>query len=175
MDEELYAVVAAAARYLFAALAIYIVFKGWRADVTDGRRGRLVRGTAPDLDAIGELLVLADAPGGKLVGQRYPLPREGALGSSHAADVRLQRPGVRRRHLWIERRVGCVAISPVGGAPVAARGEPPYVLRDGDTFSIEGLEMMVVLFDAAESAPDGPADGEAKWREDGESDGKRGR
>ena len=87
MDEQLYAVVATAARYLFALIAIYIVFKGWRAGVVDARRARLLRGAAPEMDAIGELVTTGEVDDGEpSVANRHAGSGEGAAVIRAAVD-----------------------------------------------------------------------------------------
>ena len=150
MNPDLYAVIALAARYWFAALAILIVFRGWRASVKDNRSAKILRDLTMRASCIGELVITRDRGDGSLLGERYPVPRECMLGSSGAADIRINRPWTRKRHLWLEQRVGCLALRPIGRAEVTVPGQdaPPFAIADGGQFLAGDLTMMMVFYDA---------------------------
>ena len=149
MGSEVYEWLAMAARYWFVALAAFIALRAWRASVTDNRNAKVLRDWTPQTGCIGELLVTADEADTELTGERIPVPREGMLGSSRAADVRIPHPDVRPSHLWLDQRVGCMLLSPIKGAELDVPGfaGAPYVVQDGQMFRIGRLSLMMVFFD----------------------------
>ena len=60
MSTDLYELIAYAARYWFALLAVLVAFYGWRACVTDNRRARILRYQAHGAGCVGELVMLDD-------------------------------------------------------------------------------------------------------------------
>jgi hypothetical protein len=146
LSSELYELVALAARYWFALLAVLILYRGWRASVNDNRVAKLLRDRSARSNCIGELVAL-DA-GGEGVIARYPVPRECMMGSSGVADIRITAPSMQKRHLWMEQRINCIALQPISGADVYVpnQSNPPYILRDGEEFMAGGMRFMVVFF-----------------------------
>lgn len=150
MDSSLYSILAMGMRYWFAALAVVFVFRAWRASVTDNRNARLLRDWTQRASCIGELLVLGDENDSELEGEKFPVPRECMLGSSRTADIRIAREGIEKRHIWMEQRVDCVAVSPIGGAEVSARGQsgPVLIIKDGQKFKLAGITFLLILYEA---------------------------
>lgn len=146
MSQAWYEVVALAARYVFLALAVNIVWLGWRSHRRAARES--ARWRSGEGARIGELRVTEDGAG-KLVGRTYGLTMEGILGSSRACDVRVKHRTVRRKHLHFEQRQGCLMLTPLGGADMEiapARGGP-NLLYDGDELRIGALSLVMTFYD----------------------------
>ena len=94
VSDGLYEILALAARYFFAGLFLLIVLRAWRVTVRDARRARKLRRLSPQTGLSGELVVL-EGEGRARRGMRYPVIREGTLGSARSADVRVRHPSVR--------------------------------------------------------------------------------
>lgn len=147
MNSDLYTLIALAARYWFAGLAVVILFRGWRMTVADNRRARLLREWMGQTGCVGELIA---NPGAK---KRisYPIPREGVLGSAAKADVRIRHREVARAHAHFELREGGLLIKPLGRARLSIgegySGNAVFI-QDGDVLTIGRLKLMLVLFDA---------------------------
>jgi len=148
-----------AARYWFAVLALLIVYRGWRASVKDNRNAKILRDMTARASCIGELVVLRDRGDGSLRGERFPVARECMLGSSGAADIRIPRSSIHKRHVWMEHRVGCLTIQPIGRAEVIVPGqdESPFILGDGQQFLLGDLTLMMVFYDADSASRVGDA------------------
>ncbi len=158
MSADWYALLSLGMRYWFTALAALIVFRAWRATVRDSRRARVLRAWAPDTGAIGEIVVVTGGAGIRK-GSRVPVPKEGLLGSSRRADVRLRHPDVRRYHAHIEQRENGLLVEPLGKAQVFLNGQTAerLLLRDGDRFSIGRMQFLLTLYapgDASARAPE---------------------
>lgn len=90
MPENLYQLLALAARPVFLILAALIVLRGARILLSQHHaRKRLLR-RLPDAGMVGEMRDIESD-------KSYPLPREGALGSGRGCDIRLK--GLRRRQV----------------------------------------------------------------------------
>lgn len=158
MSEGAYELLAMAARYWFVLLIAVIVCHGWRACVSDNRRGRQLRGKNGDASCVGELLVMRDEDRGRLEGRRFPVPAEGMLGSARVADVRIRCRAVARRHLWLKYSDGYLSVRALGKAGFSAprTQDGRFILCDGDCLEIGPLSMTLVLYDAQEIAgPEG--------------------
>ena len=147
MSADWYALLSLGMRYWFTALAAIIVFRAWRATVRDSRRARVLRAWAPDTGAIGEIVVVSGGLGIRK-GSRVPVPKEGLLGSSRRADVRLRHPDVRRYHAHIEQRENGLLVEPIGKAQVWLNGKTSdkLLLRDCDRFSIGQMRFQLTLY-----------------------------
>ena len=86
MSDGLYEILALAARYFFAALFLLIVLRAARITLRDGRRAKKLRRWAPETGLSGELMVVEGDERAKR-GMRYPVIREGVLGSGRAFDI----------------------------------------------------------------------------------------
>ncbi|MEA5067194.1 MAG: FHA domain-containing protein, partial [Eubacteriales bacterium] len=111
MNGELYTLIAMAARYWFCALMVLIAFRAWRITVVDNRRAALLRAWSPETGCIGEFVI---NPGRTKRQLSVPVPREGVLGSSRRADVRVSGKDVARFHLTLEQREGGLLVRPCG-------------------------------------------------------------
>lgn len=156
MNSGLYEILALAARYFFAGLFLLIVLRAWRVTVRDGRRARKLRRWSPETGLSGELVVL-EGDGRARRGMRYPVIREGTLGSGRAADVRVRHASLRPRHARFELRDDGLLLSAAPGARLAdAQGKRArrLLLRDGDRFYAGSVLFMLVLIDAVGRAGD---------------------
>lgn len=147
MGSDLYALIALAARYWFAALIVALLFRGWRMTVADNRRAKLLREWMGQTGCVGELIL---NPGSKRR-VSYPIPREGVLGSARNADVRIRHRDMQRAHAHFELREGGLLMKPLGRAELKVGGGftgEAVFLQDGDVLTVGKLQLMLVLFDA---------------------------
>ena len=164
MDQGVYEIIALAARYGFAALMVLIVLRAWRLTIVDSRRAQTLRRLSPETGLSGELIVL-EGDGQARRGMRYPVIREGMIGSSRAADIRVRHPSVRRKHAWFQLTDGGLALRAHEGAAIKDRrtrrvGE--LLLKDGDVFQLGRVRLMLVL---AESTVDDDDPRESEGRD----------
>ena len=156
MSDGLYEILALAARYFFAALFLLIVLRAWRVTVRDSRRASKLRRWSPQTGLSGELVVL-EGEGRARRGMRYPVIREGTLGSARSADVRVRHPSVRPRHARFELTEEGLSLTAAPGAKLLdGEGERArkLLLRDGDCFTAGSVTLTLVLIDAAGRAGD---------------------
>ena len=156
MSDGLYEILALAARYFFAGLFLLIVLRAWRVTVRDARRAGKLRRLSPQTGLSGELVVL-EGEGRARRGMRYPVIREGTLGSARSADVRVRHPSVRPRHARFELTEEGLALTAISGAKLLdGEGERArkLLLRDGDRFSVGSVTLTLVLIDATGRAGD---------------------
>ena len=156
VSDGLYEIFALAARYFFAGLFLLIVLRAWRVTVRDARRARKLRRLSPQTGLSGELVVL-EGEGRARRGMRYPVIREGTLGSARSADVRVRHPSVRPRHARFELTEEGLSLTAVSGAKLLdGEGERArkLLLRDGDCFTAGSVTLTLVLIDAAGRAGD---------------------
>ena len=183
MSKNLYELIALGARYLFAALMVLIVARAWRITIVDSRRAKTLRRLSPETGIIGEMVVM-DGDEKARRGMRYPVIREGMIGSSRRADIRIRHSSVRRRHAWFQFTAEGLCLRAHAGAPMRIAGRkaaPELVLSDGDVFDIGRVRLMLVLSVQAEEArEDAPRrmarsgeDGDALFDPDGGADGRR--
>lgn len=156
MSDGLYEILALAARYFFAALFLLIVLRAWRVTVRDSRRASRLRRWSPQTGLSGELVVL-EGEGRARRGMRYPVIREGTLGSARAADIRVRHPSVRPKHARFELTDEGLALTAISGAKLAngeGRRVRRLLLRDGDNFYVGSVLLSLVLIDAVGRAGD---------------------
>ena len=156
VSDGLYEILALAARYFFAGLFLLIVLRAWRVTVRDARRARKLRRLSPQTGLSGELVVL-EGEGRARRGMRYPVIREGTLGSARSADVRVRHPSVRPRHARFELTEEGLSLTAVSGAKLLdGDGERArkLLLRDGDCFTAGSVLLTLVLIDATGCAGD---------------------
>ena len=101
MNREAYELIAQAARYVFMALMLLIVLRAGRITLVDSRRAAKLRRLSPMTGLSGEMVVLEGDERARK-GMRYPVIREGIIGSSRRADVRIRHSTVRRRHAYFQ-------------------------------------------------------------------------
>ncbi len=147
MGQELYTIVAMAARYWFCVLMVIIAFRAWRITVVDNRRAALLRAWSPQTGCIGEFVI---NPGKTKKQVSVPVPREGVLGSSKRADVYVPGKDLERFHATLEQREGGLLVAPRGKAKLTLNGSiegPQLYMRDGDTLTIGKTKLLLVVFD----------------------------
>jgi len=153
MSVDAFELLALTMRYIFAGLMVLIVLRAARGALVDSRRAARLRRLSPMTGISGELVVLDPLP--KLPrGRRFPVIREGMIGSSRRADVRIRERSVRRRHLLFQLTEAGLHIRTHAGTRLRdALGEPAreLMLLDGDSFFVGGVHLMLVL-----SVPDLP-------------------
>ena len=167
MSQNLYELIALGARYLFAALMVLIVARAWRLTLIDSRRAQTLRRLSPETGLSGELVVLEGDEKARR-GMRYPVIREGMIGTSRRADIRIRHSSVRRRHAWFQLTPEGLSLRAHAGAPMRRRGGQAareLLLRDGDIFDIGRVRLMLVLTEATEDAPGDPAE-DGLWPDD---------
>ena len=161
MSQNVYELIALAARYCFAALMVLIVLRAWRLTIVDSRRAQKLRRLSPETGLSGELIVL-EGDGQARRGMRYPVIREGMIGASRGADIRVRNASVRRRHAWFQLTPEGLALRAEMGAPLSdrrGRRVRTLLLRDGDVFWLGRVRLMLVLTDSTVAQSDAPEDG----------------
>lgn len=161
MSGGLYEIIALAARYLFAALMVLIVIRAWKITIVDARRAATLRRMSPETGVCGEFLILTG--NGKVrEGMRFPVIREGMIGSSNKADVRLRAGGVHRTHAYFELTKKGLRLRDHASARIYnARGEAKreMLLGDGSKITVGSVEMMLILTVAVDAPAESPREG----------------
>lgn len=150
MSSDAYELVALTARYVFAGLMLLIVLRAARLTAVDSRRAAKLRRLSPMTGVSGELVVL-EGDGNARRGMRYPVIREGMIGSSRRADVRIRHSSVRRRHAYFQLTERGLKLRDHAGARLrSASGEPvrELLLGDGGEFAVGRIRLLLVLNDA---------------------------
>lgn len=139
MPDAAYQVLVYAARYWYAALAVFIV--AWAA-LNTYREARIVhdiRRRIAEVAAFAEL-VLVDDPSGKLpAGERYPFAKEAYLGSGANCDLRIRHKDVSRRMIRLTAEDDCVRIKPARRANVTLDGRAVK----GEALAFRGSELRI--------------------------------
>lgn len=164
MSSELYAILAMAARYWFIALILLIALRAWRMTVKDSRRAKLLRDWSPETGCVGQFVV---DPGRGKNHDVLPIPREGVLGSSRRADVRLRGRDIKRFHFSFEARPGGLLVRPRPRAQVVLNKEftgDKLFAQDGDTLTLGKAKLLLVLFQV--QPEEQPFDEEHIWGPD---------
>ena len=162
MPKNVYEIIAISARYFFAGLMVLIVLRAWRLTIVDSRRAKKLRRLSPETGISGELVVLEGDQQARR-GMRYPVIREGMIGASRRADVRVRHNSVRLRHAWFQLTPEGLYVRAHAGAPLRdKRGRPvrEITLQDGDVLSVGRVRLLLVLSDST-AREDGEGDGEA--------------
>lgn len=155
MSQSVYELIALGARYLFAGLMLLIVLRAWRITLVDARRAGALRRMSPQTGLSGELVVEA-GDGKARRGMRYPVIREGMIGSSRRADIRVRHGSVRRRHAYFQLTEDGLSLRAHAGAPMRdGEGRPirSATLPDGGEFYLGDVRLLLVLSQAPEAAP----------------------
>ena len=156
MSQGVYEIIALGARYAFAALMVLIVARAWRNTIIDSRRAETLRRISPETGLSGELVVLEGSEQARR-GMKYPVIREGLIGSSRKADIRIRHSSVRRRHAYFQLTEEGLNVRAHAHAPLRDRwGRPAsnMVLKDGDTLSVGRVRLMLVLSESTKSGSD---------------------
>lgn len=154
MSQNLYELIALGARYLFAALMLLIVIRAWRITLVDSRRAASLRRMSPETGVIGELVVTQGDEKARR-GMRYPVIREGMIGSSRRADIRIRHSSVRRTHAYFQLTDDGLSVRTHAGAPMRDRvGRPvkSLMMLDGARFELGKVRLLLVLTEAPEPA-----------------------
>ncbi len=149
MNEQAYELTALAMRYWFTALILIACLCGLRLQIAQRRRARRERLAAPNMEYVGELLVVRGTQSVPR-GERYAVQRDFVIGRRRKCDVCLADRSVFPRHARGELRNGGMLIGAIGRAPVALRGQPlsqEVLVRDGALFTIGALTLQLTLYD----------------------------
>jgi len=147
MNSNLYELISIGARYVFALIMLVIVIRAWKITIVDSRRANRLRRLSPETGVCGEFLVMTGS--GKVrEGMRFPVIREGLIGSSRKADIRLRCPAVHRSHAFFELtqkglRLRAQGRSRMYSANGSSRKE--LLLGDGGRLTIGHVELMLIL------------------------------
>lgn len=154
VSQNLYEIIALGARYVFAGLMLLIVLRAWRITLVDSRRAATLRHLSPQTGISGELVVIEGDEKARR-GMKYPVIREGMIGSSRRADIRVRHSSVRRRHAYFQLTEDGLYIRTHAGAPMRdADGLPvrALTLPDGGEFLLGRVRLLLVLTEAPEPA-----------------------
>lgn len=157
MPDNVYEVLAQAARYWFLFWMALIAWRSWRWYRKDRRAAKKRLKLLPDAGFVGEMVVVdggEDVPRGTV----YAVPREGTLGTLRTNDLCVQADGVDRRHLWFrfDDRKGLM-VEPFAHNPVNVDGEDfqnrrhPLYMAHGSCLTAGGVRMRLRLFAGFES------------------------
>ena len=155
MDLEMFEFLSLSGRYLFTGLMALIVLRAVRGALVDSRRAAKLRRLSPMTGLSGELVVL-DGEQKARRGMRYAVIREGLIGSSRLADIRIRHSSVRRRHAYFQlSREGLRLQSHAGARIFDRRGRAcrELMLGDGGIVRIGDVRLLLVF-----SLPDAPVD-----------------
>ena len=134
MSQEAYELAALTMRYVFTALMLMIVWRACRGALIDSRRAAKLRQLSPMTGVCGELVAL-EADERLRRGMRFPVIREGAIGSARRSDVRIRQSSVRRRHAFFQLADDGLHVRSHAGARLRDGGGRlvrELVLTDGD-------------------------------------------
>lgn len=140
-------------RYVFTGLMLLIVLRAARGALVDSRRAARLRRLSPMTGLSGEL-VLLDALPRIPRGMRWPVIREGAIGASRRADIRIRHSSLRGRHALFQLTESGLSIRTHAAARMRdSLGNPAkeLTLLDGDSFYLGSARLLLVL-----SVPDLP-------------------
>ena len=146
MNGEMYSLIAIAMRYVFAALMALIAIRAIRITIVDSRRAAELRRMSPETGRCGEFVVIT-GDGRAREGMRYPVIREGLVGSSRKADVRVRSRTVRRSHAFFELTEYGLRVRSNNRAPIYVNGKSrrETLLKDGGHITIGHVELLLVL------------------------------
>lgn len=154
MAQNLYEILALSARYVFAGLMLLIVLRAWRITLVDSRRAATLRHLSPQTGISGELVVIEGNEKARR-GMKYPVIREGMIGTSRRADIRVRHSSVRRRHAYFQLTEDGLYVRTHAGAPMRdGDGQPAraLTLTDGAEFILGRVRLLLVLTEAPEPA-----------------------
>ena len=149
MNEQAFELTSLAMRYWFTGLMLAAVLCAFRLAVLDHRKLRRERQNAPNMEYVGEFLVVKGT-GDVLRGERYAIYRDIVIGRRKKCDVILSDKSVFPRHARGELRSGGMLIGAIGRAPVSLRGQPiqqEILVKDGALFCIGAITLQLTLYD----------------------------
>ena len=132
---------------------LLIVARAWKITIVDSRRAASLRRLSPETGVCGEFLVV-QGHGRAKDGMRYPVIREGLIGSSRKADIRLRSSSVRRVHAFFELTPKGLRLRAQRGARLFnARGNArrELLLGDGSRVTIGEVELLLILTEAVDA------------------------
>lgn len=146
MSSETYELAAQIARYIFVLIMLWIVLRALRGLLIDSRRAAKLRRLSPMTGVIGELVVTR-GDGRARAGMRYPVIREGLIGSVRHADVRIRHGSVRRRHAYFQLTRKGLHLRGHAGLRLRCGGTllRETTLQDGERVTIGDVELLLVL------------------------------
>lgn len=150
MNGEQYGLIAIAMRYVFAGIMALIVARAWKITVVDSGRAASLRRLAPETGLCGEFLVVKGDGRRAREGMRYPVIREGLVGASRKADVRIRSASLRRAHAFFEMTPAGLRVRAQQRARmynVRGEGRRELTLGDGDRVTFGKVELMLILSD----------------------------
>ena len=164
MSQNTYELIALAMRYFFAGMMLLVVLRAGRGALIDSRRAARLRKLSPMAGVVGELVVI-EGDGKIRRGMRYPVIREGLIGSSRRADLSIRHPSVRRRHAYFQLTENGLRIRGHAGAKLYVAKHTPVreiLLGDGGSFAVGKIRLLLVLGDGRSDedalfAPHSPA------------------
>ena len=140
---------------------LLIVARAWKITIVDSRRAASLRRLSPETGVCGEFLVV-QGHGRAKDGMRYPVIREGLIGSSRNADIRLRSSSVRRVHAFFELIPKGLRLRAQRGARLFnARGNArrELLLGDGSHITIGQVELLLILTEAVDTPAETQDDG----------------
>ncbi len=158
MPDELYEIIALAARYWFLLLMVLIAWRSYRWYARDRKKNKRRLKLLPDAGYIGELVV---TQGDELVkkGTCLPVSREGVLGYLRSNDVCVPMGGIANRHLWYSfDDADGLQVEPFRGRRIVADGmeltgkRMHAFLSHGSMLQIGEAEMRLRMFSGFEYA-----------------------
>ena len=157
MSTETYEILALAARYWFLLLVVLLVIKGLMNSRRINREERDLRDQFSSAGCVGELVVLADGVKNQkksIRGARFPVPKEGVIGSGRIADIRIRHADVKGKHVRFYYLPGELRLKPVGKAELSCsrRLDGSMLLQDGHRLRIGAVEMMMVFYETQDAA-----------------------
>ena len=164
MSQNTYELIALAMRYFFAGMMLLVVLRAGRGALIDSRRAARLRKLSPMAGVVGELVVI-EGDGKIRRGMRYPVIREGLIGSSRRADLSIRHPSVRRRHAYFQLTENGLRVRGHAGAKLYVAKHTPVreiLLGDGGSFAVGKIRLLLVLGDGRSDedalfAPHSPA------------------
>jgi hypothetical protein len=158
LPDELYEIIALAARYWFLLLMVLIAWRSYRWYARDRKKNKRRLRLLPDAGYIGELVVVQ---GDELVkkGTCLPVSREGVLGYLRSNDVCVPMGGIANRHLWyLFDETDGLQVEPFRGRRIVADGreltgrQMRAFLGHGSTLQVGEAEMRLRMFSGFEYA-----------------------
>ena len=133
MNGNVYESCALVLRYAFVLAGAFILVRSAFMTLMDTRRAKVIRSTEAETGVLAHFSL----SGEKVPNERYPLYKEGTVGSGRASDLKISGAGLEKKHFYYEIYDGAIEITPLDGAAVFFEGEEItdfLSLRPGGTF-----------------------------------------
>lgn len=156
MPDEIYEIIALAARYWFLFLMVLIAWRSYRWYARDRKKFKKRLKLLPDAGFIGELVVVR---GDEIIkkGTCLPVSREGVLGYLRSNDVCVPMDGIANRHLWFSfDDTDGLRVEPFRGRKIVADGKELIgsrmraFLSHGSTLAVGQAKMRLRMFSGFE-------------------------